>query len=264
MKQIKIFSTVIALLMATFMTSCLHIVEEVDVKKNGSGTYTMKLDMSEMKSMMDMFKGMEGMSEAEENIVVEEDDDEVRDIVVERDEEDDHDNSNPMGDADPSKIGEEFTNVSETLKLVKGLTNVESINDTAAFIFGYTFDFQDIESLNEGLELVNKEKFDSKAENVYKADKKGFKRSGAANFGAEIKRALSEGEGEEGAEAMGMMKMFFGEMSYKQIYHFEKKIKKSSNKYSEISEDGHTLTIKVMPFSDAYQDATVATEVKLK
>ena len=232
----------------------------------------MKIDMSEMKSMMDMFKNMgEGenadMEESDEVIMEDmdgSDDGEVQDIVLEEPPREE-DGGMMEDDADPSKMGEEFAKMTETLERVKGLTNVQSINDTAAYVFGYSFDFQDIASLNKGLELVNKEKFDAKAEDVYSLSKKKFTRSGAANFGEEIKRALSEGEGEEGMEeSMDMMKMFFGEMTYKTIYHFDRKIKSSSNDLSEIGPDGKTVTITMKPFSEDHKNKGVATDIKLK
>jgi hypothetical protein len=60
--------------------------------------------------------------------------------------------------------------------------------------------------------------------------------------------------------------MFFADMTYKQIYHFEKDVKKSSNELSEISEDTKTVTISQKPFDEeqAKKNIGVATVIKLK
>ena len=58
MKNLKIYSLLTLLIGSMLLTGCLNILEEVTFKKDGSGMYSMMLDMGEMKSMMDMFKNM--------------------------------------------------------------------------------------------------------------------------------------------------------------------------------------------------------------
>ena len=142
------------------------------------------------------------------------------------------------------------------------------VNDTTNFKFGYSFDFASIAALNRALKVVNKDKYDNKVDEVYKFNGKSFERLSAGDMGAEIKKALSENEGEDGGESsMDMMKMMFSDMSYKQVYHFpDRSIKKSSNELAELSDDKHTMTITIKPFDEEQlkKNPTVATEVKLK
>ena len=93
---------------------------------------------------------------------------------------------------------------------------------------------------------------------------KNFERTAAGNMGEEIKKALGEEGG--GDENMAMMKMFLADMSVKQIYHFESKVKKSSNPLAELTDDNKTLTIELKPFSEdaKYKNASFANKVKLK
>ena len=94
---------------------------------------------------------------------------------------------------------------------------------------------------------------------------KKFTRLAVGNLGDEIKKAMSDGE--EGEEGMDMVKMFFSDMTYKQVYHFpDRTIKKSSNDLSEISDGNHTLTITIKPFDEEQmnKDVSVGTVVKLK
>ncbi|MBV6440093.1 MAG: hypothetical protein DYG98_17890 [Haliscomenobacteraceae bacterium CHB4] len=224
------------------LTGCLHIIEEVTFKDKGTGNYALTLDMSEVKGMMDMLQTMSPDSAGGEM---------------------------PAGqDNSMAQMGQEISGVASTLKGIQGITNVVELNDTAAFKFGYSFDFADVAALNRALKVVNKDKYDSKVEEVFKFTGKSFERLSAGDMGEEIKKALSESEGEEGGEeAMDMMKMMFADMSYKQIYHFpDREIKKSSNALAELSDNNHTMTITLKPFDEEQQSkkVSVATEVKLK
>ena len=168
-----------------------------------------------------------------------------------------------------AQMGQELSGVASTLKNLQGITNVVELNDTTNFKFGYSFDFADIAALNRALKVVNKDKYDSKVDEVFKFSGKNFERLNTGDMGAEIKKALAENEGEDagGDETMDMMKMMFSDMSYKQVYHFpERSIKKSSNELAELSDDNHTMTITIKPFDEEQlkKNPTVATELKLK
>lgn len=225
------------------LSGCLHIIEEVTFKDKGSGNYALTLDMSEVKGMMDMLQTMSPDSTGDEM------------------------QGDGVQDNSMAQMGQEISSVASTLKGIQGITNVVELNDTAAFKFGYSFDFADVAALNRALKVVNKDKYDSKVEEVYKFTGKNFERLSTGDMGAEVKKALSENEGEEGEDMMDMMKMMFADMSYKQIYHFpDREIKKSSNDLTELSDNNHTMTITIKPFDEDQQakKASVATEVKLK
>ncbi|MBC7776754.1 MAG: hypothetical protein H7246_15070 [Phycisphaerae bacterium] len=246
----------------TALTGCLHIIEEATFRNNGSGTYKMTLDMSEMKGMMDMFKGMGGDSTAmnmgadSTSIQGEGDYTPPADAASPTE--------NPMG-----SLGEQMSSVASTLQGVAGITSVVEIKDTSTFSFGYSFDFADVASLNRALKIINKDKYEAKVDEVFRFNGKSFERLKAGDLGEEMKKAMMEnGGGEEGEEgSMDMFKMFLADMSYKQIYHFpDRAVKKSNNKLGEISEGGHTLTIDIKPFNEEQQKnkPTVATKLKLK
>lgn len=227
------------------LSSCLHIIEDVTFRDSGKGTYSMLIDMSEVKSMMEMMKGMAPA-----------------------------DSTGGGAPAMPmDQMGEGMSQAS-VLKGLDGITNVVETKDTLNFKFGYSFDFASVAALNRALNAMSKDKFQSKAEEVFKFDGKKFERLGTGDIGSEMKKAMSEGSesedgenGEDGGMNLDMIKNFLGDMSYKQVYHFpDREVKKSSNELSEIGEDKHTLTILLKPFDEeqAKKKATVATEVKLK
>jgi hypothetical protein len=251
MKKFKNLTLLLFAVAGLSLSGCLHIVEEVTFRNNGSGSYQMVLDMSEVKGMMDMLQGMGEESEGDSTGVA--DDQPVA----------------PGADNPMSQLGSEISGVAQSLKGVAGLTNVIEINDTAAFKFGYAFDFASVDALNKALRIINKEKYDAKTEEVFKFKGKSFERLASADLGEEIKKALAESteDSEVDDESSSMMKMFFADMSYQQVYRFpDREIKKSSNKLSEISDGAHTLSITIKPFDEEQQKqkASVATVVKLK
>lgn len=244
MKNFRNLFLIAGVLGAMTLTGCLHIIEEVTFNKNGSGVYKMTLDMSEVKGMMEMMKGMQKDSLAKDST-----------------------GAAAIPDNSMSQMGEQLSSVASAIKGVDGVSNIVELNDTAGFQFGYSFNFANINALNRALKIIGKDKFESKTDEVYKLDGKEFERLPAGNIGAEMKKALAENAGEEAEQNMDMMKMFFGEMSYKQIYHFpDRTIKKNNNDLGELSDDKHTLTINLKPFDEEQEKkkATVAAKLKLK
>ena len=243
MKQSKNLLLVFLAFGALSLSSCLHIIEDVTFHKNGSGTYKMTLDMSEIKGMMEMMKGMGGDSTAAAAGM-----------------------AGGLPDNSMSQMGEQLSSVAATIKGVQGISNVSEVNDTAAFKFGYAFDFADVNALNRALKIINKDKFESKTDEIYKFDGKNFERTADGDIGAQMKKSLADNSGEE-AENMDMMKTFFADMSYKQVYHFtDQKIKKNNNELGVLSDEEQTYTIELKPFNEeqAQKKVTVATKLKVK
>ncbi len=261
MKNLKSLFLLVLTISVTTLTGCLHIIEEATFRNNGSGTYKMTLDMSEMKGMMDMFKGMGGDSTAM-NLSGD-----STSIQGEGD-------YTPPAEAPPTEdpmggLGDQMSSVSSTLQGVQGITSVVEIKDTTNLNFGYSFDFADMAALNRALKIINKDKYETKVEEVFRFKGKSFERLSTGDLGEEMKKAMmANGGGDEGEESsMDMVKMFLADMSYKQVYHFpDRVVKKSDNKQGEISDNGHTLTINLKPFNEEQMKskAGVAAKVKLK
>lgn len=259
MKNLKNLFLAVLAVGTTALTGCLHIIEEATFRNNGSGNYKMTLDMSEMKGMMDMFKGMGGDSTAMgmggDSTAIQGEGDYTpppTDVATE----------DPMGG-----LGDQMSSVASTIKGLQGITNVVEIKDTNTFSFGYSFDFADVAALNRALKVINKDKYDSKVEEIFRFNGKSFERLGAGDLGNEMKKAMMENGGDDEEGSMDMVKMFLADMSYKQIYHFpDRVVKKSDNKVSELTDGGHTLTINLKPFDEEQEKkkVTVATKAKLK
>ncbi|MCS7037237.1 MAG: hypothetical protein RMJ33_03700 [Saprospiraceae bacterium] len=235
--------------------SCLHIVEEVTVKKDGSGSYKMTMDMGEVKSMMDALKNM-GEEAGEENP------DGENAQTDSEEEEASGEEENSM-----AQMGAELSSVASSLRSIAGLSNVQEINDTSVYLFGYSFDFANIEALNKAIRVINREKYDTKVEETFRFKGGNFERLNVADIGEQFKKTLAEAEEEDEEGNMEMVKAFFSSMTYKQVYRFpDAKVKKSSNPLSELSSDGQSVTILLKPFDEEQQKKkpSVATVVKLK
>lgn len=111
MRKIAILST---FFLAFICTSCLNIVEEVFLNKDGSGSYSMTVDMDEMMSMMKSMMTEEQMQE------------------------------NDMFGAMDSAMQETLSK----LRQIEGLSNVN--HKAEGFKYTITYDFRDIEALNQG------------------------------------------------------------------------------------------------------------------
>ena len=164
-----------------------------------------------------------------------------------------------------SQLGREMANVADVLKGVDGISNVTENNDTTAFVFGYSFDFASVDALNNALRMIGKDKYSDSGETVYKFDGKSFERIAANDLTQELKKAMGETQAEGDEETADMMKMFFADMSYKQIYNFpDQEIKKNSNELGVVSDDKHSITLNLKPFDETQGKATIATQLKLK
>jgi hypothetical protein len=255
MKQIKNLFAAVLIMSAMVLSGCLHIIEDVTFRSGGTGTYKMTLDMSEMKGMMDMMKTMVPDSVSKK----------MKDSTAILD----HSAAAPAPAPDNgmSQMGQQLSSVTVSLKGVEGITNVVEVNDTANFKFGYSFDFSNINALNRALRIINKDKFESKTDDIYKYSGNEFERMATGDIGAELKKALAENSGEEqeGAGNADMIKSFFADMSYKTVYHFpDQTIKKNSNDIGELSDDKHSLTIMLKPFDEEQQKKKVSIAAKLK
>lgn len=242
MQKFKNLALVLLAFCAFSLSSCFHILEELTVKADGTGTYKLNFDMSEMKGMMEMMKGMTPDSLKQEGAEA------------------------PPAGNQMTELGAQLTSIKPLLESLGGIKNIVEVSDTTNFQFSYSFDFDNQDALNRALKLIAKEKYQAKQDETFLFSKKKFQRMSVGNIGSELKKQLSENEETGGEEQMDMMKMFFAEMTYKQVYKFEKTVKSSSNKLSEISEDKKMVTITLKPFDEeqAKTFPSVATDIKLK
>lgn len=212
------------------LSGCFDIIEEIWVKKDGSGAYSYTINMGEAKSMIEMFKSM-----APDSTGAGED--------------------NSMGQMDDISKG--FTTVIGKLKEVKGITGAAEIKDTVNYVFGVKFNYADMAALNEATRIVaGKEAVDKPS---FISEKKKFIFTDAFETKSDLTKALL-GE-EEHNEDMEMAKNMFSETRLRKIYHFERQVKKASNKASQISSDKKSVTLDYYLFKEDSKDLELKNEI---
>ncbi len=211
-------------------TGCIDFLEEITYHRNGSGTYQFTVDMSQMKSLLDGLGGDDSESSAKED---------------------------PMKD-----IGSKFDELENKLKKVQGISHFKSINDTSTFIFGFTFDFKNAEALNNALHEQD-EKLAASTQ-LFTGSKRLFKRFNKGSMAEAMKDELAGDNAKD--EDMAMVKSMFEDMKLRTVYHFDRRIKSSSNVNSMISADKKNLTIDYYFFKPELNkgDDGVGTVIKLK
>jgi hypothetical protein len=60
----KLLKIILFVFVTVGFTGCLDIYEKIDIRKDGSGTVTMDMDMSQMLEMIQQYMGTEGMAKA--------------------------------------------------------------------------------------------------------------------------------------------------------------------------------------------------------
>ena len=230
------------------LTSC-NFTEEITFKEDGSGEFMMSYDMGEiMKTMNEMQSNKSGDDDKKKKA-------KKMDSVV------------YFKDMLKEKSDSIATLPLEEQEKLRALENVvmkiKMDEDAGLFDFGFGASFSNLDQLPEVLEKIDQaKKMNSKenaqmdqmndsevaksAENILehvsfdyngKLFSRRFKKE--IERSEEDKKALEAEMNQMGEEA----KEFFGNMTYKMIYHFPKKIKTVSNKNATIGNDGKTVTL---------------------
>ncbi|MEM6347095.1 MAG: hypothetical protein AAF927_24690, partial [Bacteroidota bacterium] len=187
--------------------ACLEIEEEVSLNKDGSGSYLMSIDMSEV---MGMLQGMMG------------------------------DNEEALDQAGMGKMDSTLQETANKLRELDGISKVK--HSVEGFRFSIGYDFSSLAVLNKAQSEGNISALGTGldpsmaggAENFSLA-KRTFTRAAAPMDD------LMEGMDEDEAGSIEMVKMFLGEASYKMTYRMPGKVKSVSNELSEIQADGKTV-----------------------
>tara|TARA_R110001592_G_scaffold347440_1_gene640948 strand:- start:1225 stop:1923 length:699 start_codon:yes stop_codon:yes gene_type:complete len=205
----KIISIVCILILSVCLTSCVKIIEKFIFKKDGSGTYSMSIDMSEVA---DMLKSIGGGADEE--------------IIKGMDE-----------------LEVEFEEKIERIESISGVSNGRKDFDKEKLKYTILFDFADMDALNRGMSESYR---DSTAvgptkQTVFFTQKgNSFERTDINETINNFKKGL-EMEGDEEFD-LDMAAIMFGDAAYEQIIEFDTKIKSVSNDEYELSEDNKSVS----------------------
>lgn len=234
-------------LVVMLSSSCFDVVEEYFFNKDGSGTASFQVDMSQMMSMMEMFGAMADSS---------------------------GDGEDPMGEL--NEIFEENEAIA-MLQGIAGISNVRNLNDKENSIFGYAYDFENIDALNNAISANQSSDIlmsaalgmeeggdESEPAGQFKRKGKKFERTHAVDASVEARMKEKEESGEEEGEEEGMMAMLFADASYKIIYNFEQGVKKCKHDDAKISSDGKSVVLEVPMDQLMKGGATLSTKIKTR
>lgn len=213
-------------------SGCIDFLEEITYHRDGSGTYQFTIDMGAVKSLLD------GLSDGEDQK---------------------EDQKDPMGD-----MNEKFDELKDKLSKIKGISNYQTINDTTAYLFGFKFDFKDLQALDYAIHEQSEDV--SPTTKMFSGSKRLFSRFNEGSLAESMKDALAGDEAEDGDEDMEMVKAMFGDMKLRTVYHFDRKVKSTSNPNSLISADQKQVTIDYYFFKPELNKGNlgIGTEIKLK
>jgi predicted transcriptional regulator len=235
--RLLIFLFVLPLVVLT--TGCFEILEKYHFNRNGSGTYTFVMDMSQMGALISMMKEMDmGDSTATDD--------------TEQVEEDTKEDS-PFGDMNDS-----MAETKEKLKGIEGISNLQEIEDEENYQFGFTFDFDDIKSLNKALSKVYELEEDVE---FFTRTKKKIERTDNFDLAQKMREEINE-EGDGEKEAGDMEAKMFKDVAFVTEYTFDKKVKRVSNENAEIMDKGKKVLIKQYLFQETDDDEGLANTFK--
>jgi hypothetical protein len=233
MKKLSYFMVLVVMFT---MTSCIDIIEEMSLKKNGSGKYVVTMDMSSLmaEGMKEMLQGMAGEEGGE----------------------------NAFSDM-PSELDTiiYFSNAPDSVKakfahpeiLKKTVLRTEISESKELMRMTFSIDFDKVKEIDYFLADLDKMQGDGGG--MPNLGGGGLFPTGSADQGLFklAKRKLSRSnppksedldtEGEE----MQMLKMFFAEAKYTTIYNLPGKVKKTTIANAEV--DGKKITV-VTPLMD--------------
>jgi hypothetical protein len=244
MKHLKFLSLLFA---ATSLSSCLHFIEEITVRKDGSGFYRFVIDASEIQKMASDFGNTFSKSPQTDSTATKK--------TAPSGISNDH-----ASDSIPPK-GKEYEMAAAQLQTQLGIHNAIGFADSTTFQSGYSFDFDNLQCLKNAMLAFEKpmslSSWDQKS--AIGSENKTFRHTrGTESFRNLMTQALKErgeAEGRETAGAEGIMRLMFGSMTFKQVYHFpDQTIKKCNHPNARISDGQHTLSITEKPFGSEDQN----------
>lgn len=213
--KLKILSYLLTAFVLFGLTGCFELEEKAHFNKDGSGNYQFTIDLAKLGSFINMMEAMDQSS-------------------------DDDEESNPK-----DEIKKGFEESKSELADIKGISNVTAIEDEENFRFGFSFDFKNINSLNEGMNKIFDIEEDGKpVERTFFSFNQGrLERFEQGNMTDMLNKAGEDNEIQVDAGA------FMKDFRFTTIYTFEEPIRNVSNQQVMLSPDRKTVTNSVQPFN---------------
>lgn len=222
------WSFVILILVGLTTTSCLTTKEEVTFNKDGSGNYSMTIDMSEMA---DMLKSVMSSSQI---------------------------------DNEMDLFGTMDSTLQETVKELRQFDGITNVRHTSVnYVFEIAYDFASVEALNK---VNNREGSDQSSMGlVSKGPAFSWSKKLLEREDTPMDDMMKELKGDESQEQMlEMARMMMADAEYTTIYHMPGKVKKMTNESASLSIDKKTVTLNVSFLDLMDGKANVGNKIKYK
>jgi hypothetical protein len=193
------------------LTSCFDLREDINLRKDGSGTYALLLDMSRSREMINFAK--QSANEAGEN-----------------------------DEAGFSIADSGFVQLANSLGQLPGISDAKNVKDDVDFIYGITFKFNNLQALNNALlEISQSSDRERLTTNFYSADKKTFTKADIFYLKAFAEPLL--GEGEKSDEENRNIGMLTGNSLYVFNFTTEGKIKSVTEPAVKVGENSARVSV---------------------
>ena len=225
----KITNLIIVLIATVTLTSC-QFTERLDIKENGSGVYSLEMDMSAMMSAMkQMGDSLQANDEEQEQVI----DTVIRfkDILEEK----------------KDSIAKLSKEEQASLKAIEDLKIHMMVDEkNGKMISDFIFEFNSINELGNIQERITKAQSvkDGKDNKTPSADTEVKYSYNGKKFTRKVtKKKMTAEEKEAYKKSMEQGASFLDGSSYKLIYHFPKAIKSTTYKGATFSDDRKTMYI---------------------
>jgi hypothetical protein len=196
----KFYTLAIVFFCSLFLSACFELREEIDLQKDGSGTYRLLLDMSQSKATIDLAQKMQQDAEANKNLNF--------------------------------TIDSTFAKSKLRFNGMLGISQAKDSINKIDYIFGISFNFSGIEALNNAIMELNRDENGKNTiqEPIYSLSKNIFTKQNIYYFN-NISEVLKQSNNTEKNEKL---KTLLQGANYVSIIKVNGKIKKISNKKAEI------------------------------
>ena len=204
MKRIPILLVIATLMFG--LTSCFEIREKIELNKNGSGTYSLIIDLSEMKSMIEAM--------------------------------------NPDGDVTEgspfNEMEEDFVVTRDLLSEIDGISNVNFYAENEGFKVVTSFDFKEMEALNQAIQVVYDPEAETDASKTfYSFKRKKFSCMGESGYLEDLRNEMNSQEMD--VESFDFASIF-GDVTYTSEVKFNgRKVRKVLSGNPHVAEDDQSL-----------------------
>lgn len=216
--------------LAVALTGCFEIKQTVNMNSNGSGSYDFSFSFGEMGAMLAAKAEAEGEKFSMKAML-------------------------------DTAEGVPFTAKLDELMAIDGLDNVRSYESEDGTELHVAFDFEDMEALNAGANLMIEDTlYDGMPDLFVRKSRREF----AFNGYSDLQAKMAEAMGEDADSSMQMMMMMFQDMAFITEVKFNGKVDELNNEDVLMSSNRKGVVLRYRPFNSADMEMETAFKVKLE